>query len=122
MVSRKASATKIQQRDRRIVKEIEKKYGKVIDLERSPMVLAEIIREFGHQFDEDDGTGGVSPGVKDSSIAVAGPPDPPEPPSPPDPPDPGDLEAVVTRVLLTMQKDIKALNRKIDQIAARKTR
>jgi hypothetical protein len=122
MVSRKASTSKIQQRDRRIVKEIEKKYGKVIDLERSPLVLAEIIREFGRQFDEDDGTGGVSPGVKDSSIAVAGPPDPPEPPEPPDPPDPGDLEAVVTRLLLTMQKDIKALNRKIDQIAATKTR
>ena len=119
MVSRKASTSKIQQRDRQIVKEIEKKYGKVIDLERSPLVLAEIIREFGRQFDEDDGTGGVSPGVKDSSIAVAGPPDPPEPP---DPPDPGDLEAVVTRLLLTMQKDIKALNRKIDQIAATKTR
>ncbi|HKP83132.1 MAG TPA: hypothetical protein VJT69_13965 [Pyrinomonadaceae bacterium] len=123
MVSRKASGAKIQQRDRRIVKEIEKKYGKVIDLERSPLVLAEIIREFGRQFDEDDGTGGVSPGVKDSSIAVAGPPDPPEPPpSPPDPPETGDLEAVVTRLLLTMQKDIKALNRKMDKIAATKAR
>src|SRR5215203_3802375 len=111
MVTRKGTSSTIQQKHRRIVKDIEKKFGKVIDLDRSPFVLVEIIRQFGHQFDEEGGggEGGVSP----SSIAVAGPPDPPEPPEPPDPPDEMP-EAVVTRLLLTMQKDIKALTRKLD--------
>jgi len=120
MVTRKASSTTIQQRQRRIVKEIEKKFGKVIDLERSPFVLVEIIREFGHRFDEDGGGG--SGGVSPSSIAGSGPPDPPEDPPAPDPPDPPELEGLVTRMLLTLQKDIKALNRKLDKIAATRTR
>ena len=122
MVTRKASSTTIQQKHRRIVKEIAKKYGKVIDLERSPFVLVEIIREFRHQFDDDNGGGGGG-GVSPSSIAGSGPPDPPEPPpSPPDPPESPELEGIVTRMLLTLQKDIKALNRKLDKIAATKTR
>ena len=116
MVTRKPSSTTIQQKHRRIVKEIAKKYGPVIDLERSPFVLVEIIREFRNRFDEDGGGGGVSP----SSIAGSGPPDPPEPP--PSPPEPPELEGVVTRMLLTLQKDIKELNRKLDKIAASKTR
>ena len=119
MVTRKASSTKLQQKHRRIVKEIERKYGKVIDLERSPFVLVEIIREFGRQFADDDGGGG-SGGVSPSSIAVAGPPDPPEDPPAPDPPDSPDVPiGMVTKLLLTMQKDIKALNRKLDQIATK---
>ena len=118
MVTRKASSTTIQQKHSRIVKEIAKKYGKVIDLERSPFVLVEIIREFRHQFDDDNGGGGGG-GVSPSSIAGSGPPDPPAPPPSPDPPESGDIEGVVTRLFLTLQKDIKALNRKIDQIAAK---
>ena len=118
MVTRKASSTKIQQKHRRIVKEIEKKFGRVIDLDRSPFVLVEIIREFRHRFDDDNGGGGEG-GVSPSSIAVAGPPDPPEPPSPPDPPDPELPEGLVTRLLLTMQKDLKELNRKLDRLATK---
>jgi hypothetical protein len=115
MVTRKGTSSITEQKHRRIVKEIEKKFGKVIDLERSPFVLVEIIRQFGHQFEEGGGgEGGVSP----TSIAVAGPPDPPEPPEPPDPPD-GMPEGVVTRLLLTMQKDIKSLSRKLDSIATK---
>jgi hypothetical protein len=85
------------------------------------MVLVEVIREFGHRFNEDDdGGGGGGGGVSPSSIAVAGPPDPPEEPPAPDPPDSPDLpEGVVTRLLLTMQKDIKALNRKLDRISTK---
>ena len=78
MVTRKANPSTIQQRHRLIVKEIEKKFGRVIDLERSPMVLVEIIREFRHRFDDDGGGGGG--GVSPSSIAGSGPPDPPEEP------------------------------------------
>jgi hypothetical protein len=119
MVTRKSSSTKLQQKHRRIVKEIEKKFGRVIDLDRSPFVLVEIIREFGHQFDEENGGGGEG-GVSPSSIAVAGPPDPPEDPPAPDAPDDPELpQGMVTKLLLTMQKDIKALNRKIDQLATR---
>jgi len=121
MVSRKGSSTRIQQKHRQIVKEIENKFGRVIDLERSPFVLVEIIREFGHRFDDDDGGGGGG-GVSPSTIAGSGPPDPPEDPPAPDPPDPPELEGLVTRMLLTMQKDIKELNRKLDKIAATKTR
>jgi hypothetical protein len=118
MVNRKASSTTIQQKHRRIVKEIAKKYGNVIDLERSPFVLVEIIREFRNRFDEDGGGGGG--GVSPSSIAGSGPPDPPEPP--PSPPEPPELEGVLTRMLLTLQKDVKELNRKLDKIAASKTK
>lgn len=118
MVTRKASRSTTQQKHRRIVKEIESKFGRVIDLERSPLVLVEIIREFGHRFDEDDGGGGGG-GVSPSSIAGSGPPDPPDDPPSPDPPEPPELEGVVMKLLLTMQKDIKALNRKLDGIASK---
>lgn len=120
MVTRKASSTRIQQKHRRIVKEIATKYGKVIDLERSPFVLVEIIREFRHLFDDDGGGGGG--GVSPSSIAGSGPPDPPEPPAPPEPPEPPEVEGVLTRMLLTLQKDVKELNRKLDKMAAGKSK
>jgi hypothetical protein len=80
--------------------------------------LVEIIREFRNRFDEDGGGGGG--GVSPSSIAGSGPPDPPEPP--PSPPEPPELEGVLTRMLLTLQKDVKELNRKLDKIAASKTK
>lgn len=111
MVTRKGTSSTTQQKHRRIVKEIQKKFGKVIDLERSPLVLVEIVREFGPQLSDEDGGGGEG-GVSPTSIAVAGPPDPPDPPD-------EMPEGVVTRLLLTMQKDLKALNRKLDNIATK---
>ena len=84
MVTRKGTSSTTQQKHRRIVKEIENKFGKVIDLERSPMVLVEIIRQFGPQFDEK-----MAAFVKEefhpAVLPVAGPPDPPKTTDPPDP-------------------------------------
>lgn len=96
----------------RLVKEIAKKYGKVIDLDRSPQVLVEILREFGHIFSPGSDVtveGGMGPGTGVSSIAVAGPPDA------------GEIEnAVIFKAILALQKDIKGLNRKVDNLGARK--
>jgi hypothetical protein len=68
-----------QTRERELIKRITEQYGRVIDLERAPGVMIEILREFGpnilHTLGEDGegggGTGGVSPAP--SSIAIAGP-------------------------------------------------
>lgn len=48
----------------RIAAEIKKKFGAQIDLNKTPLVIIEIIRNFRHLFNDDevaDGTGGVSP-------------------------------------------------------------
>lgn len=52
----------------KIVAEIRKRYGEVIDLDKSPLVLVEVLRNYGRQF-VDDGAGGVSPGTI-STVAV----------------------------------------------------
>lgn len=58
----------IEERDRRIIETVKKKYGTVIDLETNPAALIEILQRFAS--DQDGGTlpGGV-----------------PTPPTPPDP-------------------------------------
>jgi len=61
----------------RIVAQIIKRYGPVIDLRKDPTVIIDIIRNFGDVFDDPDG--GTLPG---------GVPDPPPPA-----PDPGPDEA-----------------------------
>jgi hypothetical protein len=59
------------ERELAVVNEIEKRYGSVIDLKKQPMVMIEIIRQFGHALD--NGTGGGPPAPPPSSIAIAGP-------------------------------------------------
>lgn len=54
----------------RIIKEIQKKYGNVIDLEKSPFILIEILRNYGKLFD-DNGGGGVSPGTSTVAVGVS---------------------------------------------------
>lgn len=115
MVSRKTSQTASRQRHRRIVKEIERKFGKVIDLEHTPFVLVEIIQQFGHRFDEgSSGTGGVSPGVSTVAVGITPPPPPPPPPTE------GLENTFLAQAILTMQRDIKALSRKMDRLAPSK--
>lgn len=58
----------ISQRQARVVAQIRKRFGAVIDLQKSPSVLIEIIRNFGRVLD-DDGTGGGGPGGT-STVAV----------------------------------------------------
>ena len=63
-------------RERELIRRITKQFGKVINLERSPGVMIEILREFGPNIREalgDNGTGGGGPGPGVSSIAIAGP-------------------------------------------------
>ena len=97
----------------RLVKEIAKKYGNVIDLDRSPQVLVEILREFGHIFSPGGDVtvgGGMGPGVSGmgpgvSSIAGSGPTAA------------GEIEnALIFKTILALQKDIKLLNRKLDSL------
>jgi len=55
----------------KIVRDVVKKYGYIIDLKKSPFLIIEILRRFGPIFDDPDG--GVLPG---------GVPPPPSPPPP----------------------------------------
>jgi hypothetical protein len=54
---------------KRIITEVRDRFGDTIDLVKSPMVLIEILRQFGKTFD-DDGTGGVSPGTSTVAVGV----------------------------------------------------
>jgi hypothetical protein len=62
--------------ERELIKRISKQFGKVINLEKDPGVMIEILREFGpnilHALGENGGGGG-GPGPSVSSIAIAGP-------------------------------------------------
>jgi hypothetical protein len=67
-----------------IVDEIAKRYGDVIELRKSPFIMIEILRTFGHAVDHastgdhvGDHEGGIggsggAPGAPPSSIAIAG--------------------------------------------------
>jgi hypothetical protein len=81
-------------RDMNVVAEIKKRHGSVIDLDKSPMVIIEIIHNFRYLLDEvagPDGTGGGPPGP---SVADVG-------------------TATVLNLLLELKRDINALHAKI---------
>jgi hypothetical protein len=100
----------------RVIREIRERYGDVINLATSPLVLIEIIRNYRNIFENDDGTGGVSPGT--STVAVAGPDSPPTPPSPPSPPESERLEIdEILRGILRLQKQVDTLDKKLDRLA-----
>ena len=62
-------------REEDLIKRIAEHYGRVIDLDKAPGVMIEILRDFGpnirKELGEENGSGGAGPGV--SSIAIAGP-------------------------------------------------
>lgn len=66
-------------REQEVIKRISEQYGRVIDLERTPGVLIEILRDYGptigQVLDGEGGAGGAppSPPPPPSSIAIAGP-------------------------------------------------
>lgn len=104
-----------QNRHDQIIREIRNRYGDLIDLETSPLVLIEIIRNYRNAFDENDngGGGGVSPGV--STVAVA---DPDSPPAPPSPAAPKRFEGEeILKALLKLQKQVDTLDKKLDRLA-----
>ena len=63
------------EREQKLIRQISEAYGRVIDLEKAPGVMIEILRDYGPNISklldvDATGTGGA-PGV--SSIAIAGP-------------------------------------------------
>ncbi len=93
-----------------IVDEIAARFGRVIDLDQSPFVMIEIIRNFGHALDDDNGGGGgggVGGGVSTIAVGIT-------------PPEAGEeVELVdVMRVVLTLQRDIKRMSRRLDQLVS----
>ena len=61
-------------RDMNVVAEIKKRYGHVIDLDKSPMAIIEIIHNYRYLLDEvagPDGTGGGPPGRSPEEVGTA---------------------------------------------------
>lgn len=87
-----------------IVKDVRKRYGDVIDLKTQPMLLIEILKQFG-SVANDDGTGGVSPGT----IAVGITP-------------PGSVEQwadiqEILKAVLKLQKQVATIGKQVERVA-----
>ena len=98
------------ERERAVIRRITETFGSVIDLQKSPGVLIEILRDFGPNIikalDEDGGGGGGgAPGV--SSIAIAGPGSG------------GVTSEDLMRVVLELRKETIDLRHEVKGIAAR---
>jgi hypothetical protein len=81
-------------RDMNVVAEIKKRHGSVIDLDKSPMVIIEIIHNFRYLLDEvagPDGTGGGPPGSNPADVGTA----------------------AVLNLLLELKREVQALNARI---------
>jgi hypothetical protein len=94
-------------RDANVVAEIKKRYGNVIDLNKSPMSIIEIIHNFRYLLDEVAGPDGT-----------AGGPAGPAPPTAPSATWTGlNVEevgtATVLNLLLELRREVQALNAKI---------
>ncbi len=90
----------------RIVAEIKKQFGAKIDLDRSPFVMIEIIRNFRHLFD-DNGGGGGGGGGGVSTIAVGI-----------TPPTGEEIEvdnATLLREILNLQRTMKEIQKKLER-------
>jgi hypothetical protein len=100
MAIQKALNTK----DATIVAEIKKRHGTIIDLEKSPITIIEIIHNYRYLLDEvagPDGTGGGPPGA---------------PPPPPPSGRPGVNEvgtAAVLNLLLELKRDVETIKTRI---------
>jgi hypothetical protein len=98
-----------QERHLPIVDQIAKQYGGVIDLDRSPFVMVEILPNFGHALDDDDngggGGGGVGGGVSTIAVGIT-------------PPESGeDIQLIdVMRGLLGVQRDLAQLQGRVEQL------
>jgi len=81
-------------RDMNVVTEIKKRYGNVIDLDKSPMAIIEIIHNYRYLLDEvagPGGTGGGPPKRSPDDIGTAG----------------------VLNLLLELKREVQALHAKI---------
>jgi hypothetical protein len=84
-------------RDMNVVAEIKKRYGHVIDLDKSPTAIIEIIHNYRYLIDQVAGPDGTAGG--------------PGGPSPPPPPDGG--TSVLLNLLLELRREVQALHAKI---------
>lgn len=96
----------LSKKEQKLVADISKKYGSILDLKKSPAVLIEILRNYGRVLD--NGTGGVSP----SSIAGSGPPPPP-------PSEGGETVQLgdVMKAVLKLQRDVNAISKVLNKLA-----
>jgi hypothetical protein len=81
-------------RDMNVVAEIKKRYGNVIDLDKSPMAIIEIIHNYRFLLDEvagPDGTGGGPPTRNPDEVGMA----------------------AVMNLILELRRDVQALSAKI---------
>ena len=93
-------------RDMNVVAEVKKRYGHVIDLDKSPVAIIEIIHNYRYLIDEvagPDGTGGAPGGPSPS-------PSPPSP-APPSPEEAG--SALLLNLLLELKREVAAIHAKI---------
>ena len=93
------------ERFRPIVDEIAKRYGRVIDLDKSPLVMIEILREFGHALDDDgSGGGGGGPGVSTIAVGIT-------------PPASGEEVRLddVMKAVLRLQREVREIGQRLDR-------
>jgi hypothetical protein len=63
----------VAKQDDKVVRQIIKRHGEVINLRENPAVIIEIIRQFGRVFDEDGGLpGGVPPSPPPGPTSIQG--------------------------------------------------
>jgi hypothetical protein len=84
-------------KDATIVAEIRKRHGNVIDLEKSPMTIIEIIHNYRYLLDEvagPDGTGGGPPGTGRPGVGEVG-------------------TAAVLNLLLELKRDVEGIKTRL---------
>jgi hypothetical protein len=119
--------------DERIIEQIVKKHGEVINVRENPQVVIDILRRFGPVLDDPDGgslPGGVppSPPPGPTSLPMGDEPGNPEPPSPPAPtpapgepgnPSPGPAQFGTGPQLHDVMKEVLRLSRSVDELHAK---
>jgi hypothetical protein len=95
------------ERHQSMVEEIAARYGRVIDLDKTPMVMIEILRAFGRRLDPDGGGGGgVGGGVSTIAVGIT--------------PSEGDESvgiADLVQVVLRLQREIGQMRVQVEQLS-----
>jgi hypothetical protein len=96
------------ERHQRIVEQIATRYGRVIDLDKSPLVMIEILRTFGRALDTDGGGGsGGGGGVSTIAVGIT-------------PPQGGDENvgiADLVQVVLRLQREVGHMRAQLEHLA-----
>jgi hypothetical protein len=92
-------------KEEKIIKDIVKKYGGIIDLKKNPFIITEILRKFGPLMEPDGGTpcGGV-----------------PNPPPPPNPSRTGSIDnSDVMKEVLKVLRQVSVVSKEVKLISAK---